>query len=67
MDACDFKVIKEEKHDDDVVMVINDWYSNSDMCDYVLPVSETPVLDYSIVKESEVSDKDKYHEVSYAL
>lgn len=55
----------EKKVEDDVVMVINDWYDGSNQCDYVLPVSETVDLPYVIVKEEKVDDKDKYYDVSY--
>lgn len=55
----------EKKVEDDVVMVINDWYDGSNQCDYVLPVSETIDLPYVIVKEEKVDDKDKYYDVSY--
>lgn len=60
-------VADEKKSDDDVVMVINDWYDGSDTCNYVLPVSETPDLPYTVVKKENVDDKDKYYDVSYVL
>jgi len=65
-DEYAYKVVPEEKVED-VVMVINDWYNNSDICGYTLPVPETPDLQYSIVNDEEVDYKDKYHEVSYVL
>ena len=36
----------EKKVEDDVVMVINDWYDGSNQCDYVLPVSETAFVHF---------------------
>lgn len=57
----------DQKVDDDIVMVINDWYDGSDTCNYAMPVSESPDLPYLIVKEDKVDDKDKYYNVSYVL
>lgn len=55
------------KTDDNVVLVINDWYDCSDTCNYVLPVSESPSVPYTIVDEDNVDDKEVYHNVSYTL
>ena len=60
-------VADEKKVDDAAVVEINSWYNGSDTCNYALPVSETSHLPYTIVKENEVDDKDKYYDVSYAL
>ena len=60
-------VADDKKVDDDVVLVINDWYDGSDTCNYALPVSESPSLPYTIVKEDKADDKEVYHNVSYAL
>ena len=68
MNDYTYKVVSDEvKNDDDVVMIINDWYDNSDTCNYATPVSESPSLPYTIVKEDKSSDKDTYYDVSYAL
>ena len=41
MNDYTYKVVSDEvKNDDDVVMIINDWYDNSDTCNYATPVSE---------------------------
>lgn len=57
----------EEIKDDDVVLVINDWYAGSDNCNYAMPVADSPDLPYTIVKESKIDDKEVYHNVSYNL
>ena len=68
MEDYSYTVVKDEKKvNEDVVMVINDWYDGSDTCNYALPVSESPNLPYTIVKEDKVDDKDKYYDVSYCL
>lgn len=68
MEEYTYTVVNDEKKvDEDIVMVINDWYDGSDTCNYVLPVSEAPDLPYIIVKEDKIDDKDKYYDVSYVL
>lgn len=67
MEEYVYNVVKEEKKDDDVVMVINDWYDGSDSCNYAMPVADTSDLPYTVVKETKIDDKDVYHEVNYCL
>lgn len=68
MEEYVYTVVNDDKKvDDDIVMVINDWYDGSDTCNYAMPVSESPDLPYIIVKEDKVDDKDKYYDVSYVL
>ena len=63
-----YNVISDDvKTDDNVVLVINDWYDCSDTCNYVLPVSEPQSVPYTIVDEDNVDDKEVYHNISYAL
>lgn len=63
-----YNVISDDvKTDDNVVLVINDWYDCSDTCNYVLPVSELQSVPYTIVDEDNVDDKEVYHNISYAL
>ena len=63
-----YNVISDDvKTDDNVVLVINDWYDCSDTCNYVLPVSESQSVQYTIVDEDNVDDKEVYHNISYAL
>lgn len=54
---------------EDVIMVINDFYNNSDFCDYSAAPVVTPTTGpvYEIVKEVKEDDKNTYHDVSYAL
>ena len=68
MEEYVYTVVNDDKKvDDDIVMVINDWYDGSDTCNYAMPVSESPDLPYLIVKEDKVDNKDKYYDVSYVL
>ena len=63
-----YNVVSDDvKTDDNVVLVINDWYDCSDTCNYVLPVSESPIVPYTIVDEDNVDDKEVYHNISYTL
>ena len=63
-----YNVVSDDvKNDDNVVLVINDWYDCSDTCNYVLPVSESPSAPYIIVDEDNVDDKEVYHNISYTL
>ena len=61
-----YTIVNDEQNvvDEDVVMVINDWYDNSPICDYVLPVSESSGLPYIFVKDT---DKDVFFDINYAL
>lgn len=70
-DNYEYTIVNDEdsKEKEDVVMVINDFYNSSDFCDYsaapVVAPTDGPV--YEIVKEVKEDDKDKYHDISYAL
>lgn len=62
------KVVENEKYvNEDEVININSWYNCSNSCDYVVPVPESQVLSYEVVKEDKSDDKDKYHNVSYEV
>ena len=60
-------VSNDVKTDDNVVLVINDWYDCSDTCHYVLPVPESLSVPYTIVDEDNIDDKEVYHNISYTL
>lgn len=63
-----YNVVSDDvKTDDNVVLVINDWYDCSDTCNYVLPVYESQSVPYTIVDEGNVDDKEVYHNISYTL
>ena len=63
-----YNIVSDDvKTDDNVVLVINDWYDCSDTCNYVLPVSESQSVPYTIVDEDSVDDKEVYHNISYTL
>lgn len=57
-----YTVVEDEVKHEDVVTVINDYYDSRDICEYVMPVSETQSLNYTVVKNT-----DEYHSVDYAL
>lgn len=62
-----FTVIEDGvKKNDDVVVVINDWYDNCDRCDYVLPRDTSRAMQCTIVKDP-VKDTNKCVEVNYSL
>lgn len=63
--AC--TVVKDEDTSkDDVVLVINDWYNESEYFGSVEPIPESAVQDYLIVKEVK-EDPNKVYNVNYAL
>lgn len=60
---------EDKTTEDEAVMIINDFYDNSNFCGYssapvVIPAIE-PV--YEIIKEVKEDDKNTYHDISYAL
>ena len=62
----DYIIVKEDiKKDENVVMVINDWYDNSIMCDYVLPVAMSAPMNYKIVEESFKDTDNELHTITY--
>ncbi len=68
MEEYVYTVVNDDKKvDEDVVIVINDWYDGSDTCNYAAPISESLNLPYTIVKEDKVDNKDKYYDVNYVL
>jgi len=68
MEEYVYTVVNDDKKvDEDVVIVINDWYDCSDTCNYATSISESLNLPYTIVKEDKVDNKDKYYDVNYVL
>lgn len=64
MENYNYTVVENEViSDEDIVLTINDWYSNSDECNYVMPVAESESLNYVISKEMPV--ENKFYEVRY--
>ena len=60
-------VVKDEDTSkDDVVLVINDWYNESEYFGRVEPIQESELQDYLIVKEVK-EDPNKFYNVNYAL
>ena len=63
----DYVVTENDEHDD-VVLVINDYYNQSDICEICSPAGGTPVPDYVVVKDvKEDAAKDAFYDVDYAL
>lgn len=46
----------------DTVITINDFYNDSDICEYMIPIPETKELNYKLVNDSNVD-----HAVDYSL
>lgn len=64
MENYNYTVVENEViSDEDIILTINDWYNNSDMCSFVIPVAESESLNYVISKEMPV--EDKFFEVRY--
>lgn len=64
MENYNYTVVENEViSDEDIVLTINDWYSNSDEFGIVMPVAESESLNYVISKEMPV--ENKFYEVRY--
>lgn len=61
-----YTIVEDEVKHEDVVTVINDYYNSRDICEYMMPIPETPSLHYVVVKEAPKNDKE-YFDVNYAL
>lgn len=61
-----YTIVEDEVKHDDVVTVINDYYDSREICEYTMPIPETPSLHYTVVKEAPKNDKE-YFDVNYAL
>ena len=63
-----FEIVKDEvKHEDDVVLCADDWYKNSAMCDFVMPVPETDTLNYVVLKDIKEDASNKFVDVHYEV
>lgn len=61
-------IITEDKdNEDDVVMTVNDYYNNSDICEVCAPTGGAPMPDYVIVKDTKEDPSEKFYNVDYAL
>lgn len=64
----DYEFVKDEvTSKEDVIMVINDWYNNSNSCEYVLPVNESAPVMFEITKEKIEDPSKVFHNVDYTL
>jgi hypothetical protein len=59
-------VSNESKTEDEVIVCINDQYNGSEICEYVLPVSEVATPPYTFYKDVKPVE-DSYYDVSYNL
>lgn len=61
-------IITEDKNnEDDVVMTVNDYYNNSDICEVCTPVGGTLMPDYAMVKDTKEDSSENFYNVDYAL
>ena len=58
----DYIFVEDEIKDDNVVMVINDFYDSREICEYMIPVPEITAPNYEVCESS-----DKLYDISYAL
>lgn len=59
-------IVKENKKvNEEVILSANESYSCMNICKYVMPVPETPTLQYHVVKEQ--PKEDKFITLDYAL
>lgn len=58
----DYIFVEDEIKDDNVVMVINDFYDSREICEYMIPVPEIAAPNYEVCESS-----DKLYDISYAL
>lgn len=55
-----------KKYEEDVVIVINDYYDSREICEYCMPIYETSLDNYTIVKDTTVEDpKTIFHDCNY--
>lgn len=57
--------ILEDTNDSDVPLEMNHCYINSDYYACALPISQSPDLEYTFIKESKYNGDEIYHEVNY--
>lgn len=69
MSDIDYNYVITENNcsDEDVVLVVNDYYNNSDICEVCVPTGGTPIPDYAIVKDTREDPSNKFYNLDYAL
>lgn len=56
----------EKKVDEDLVLESNLFYDSSEVCEYVMPVAETPNLPYSMLDDCK-DPKNTYRNIEYVV
>lgn len=63
-----YTITENDGHGEDVVLIINDCYSNSDICEVCAPTGGTIVPHYDVVKNmKEEPPVDVFYNLDYAL
>lgn len=60
-------ITENDNKGDDVVMIVNDYYNNSEIYEICAPTCGTPTLDYIIVKDTKEDPSEKFYNVDYVL
>lgn len=66
MEKFNYTFVEDEVKHEDIVTVINDYYNSRDICEYMIPISESSPLNYSVVKE-EIPNNKEYYDINYSL
>ncbi len=62
-----YVITEDNCNDEDVVLVINDYYNNSDICEVCVPTGGTSIPDYAIVNDTREDPSIKFYNLDYAL
>lgn len=60
-------ITEDQNNEDDVVMVVNDYYNSSEIYEVCAPTGGTTMPDYVVVKDTKEDPNDKFYNVDYAL
>lgn len=66
MEKFNYTFVEDEVKHEDIVTVINDYYNSRDICEYMIPIPESSPLNYSVVKEEILNNKE-YYDINYKL
>lgn len=67
MSDIDYVITEDNRNDEDVVLVVNDYYNNSDICEVCVPTGGTSIPDYAIVKNTKEDPSNTFYNLDYAL
>lgn len=60
-------ITEDENNEDEVVMVVNDYYNCSEICEICAPSGGTKMPDYVVVKDTKEDSSNTFYDVNYAL